>query len=84
MRKLKNTEIAKFIFEEMEKKNKEYEVEYDKILQMTDDSISYNDDFEKDENGEIAKEMTEEEIKELKEKMLDGTEEYYDSINEEF
>lgn len=82
MRKLKNTEIAKFIFEEMEKKNKDYEVEYDKILQMTDDSISYNNNYEKDENGEIAKEMTEEEIKELKEKMLDGTEEYYDSINE--
>ncbi len=82
MRKLLNTEIAKFIFEEMEKKNKDYEVEYDKILQMTDDSISYNDNFEKDENGNIEREMSEEEIKELKEKMLDGVEEYFDSINE--
>lgn len=82
MRKLLNTEIANFIFEEMEKKNKEYEVKYDRILEMVDGSIEYDDDFEKDENGNIAKEMTEEEIKELKEKLLDGVEEHYDSINE--
>lgn len=84
MRKLSNTEIAKFIFEEIEKKEKDYEVEYDKILQLVDDSISYNDDYEKDENGEISKEMSEEEITTLKNNMLDGVEEYYDNINEEF
>ncbi len=84
MRRIKNTEIAKFIFEEMKKEEKEYEVEYDKILQMVDDSITYNDDFEKDENGEIEKELTEDEITTLKTNMLDGVEEYYDSINEKF
>lgn len=84
MRRIKNTEIAKFIFEEMEKKEKEYEVEYDKILQMVDDSITYSDDFEKDEDGEIEKELTEDEITTLKTNMLDGVEEYYDSINEKF
>lgn len=83
MRKIKNTEIAEFIFEEMEKKEKEYEVAYDKILQMVDDSITYNNDFEKDENGEIEKELSEDEITALKANMLDGVEEYYDSINEE-
>lgn len=82
MRKLLNTEIAKFIFEEMEKKNKEYDIEYNKILQMVDDSIAYNDDYEKDEHGNILKEMTEEEINDLKQKMLDGVEEYFDNINE--
>lgn len=81
MRKLLNTEIAKFVYEEMEKKNKEYEVEYNKILDMVDDSILYNSDFEKDENGEILNEMSEEEIETLKNKMLDGVEEYFDEIN---
>lgn len=80
MRRLSNVEIAKYVFEKMEKKS--YDVEYDKILQMVDDSIEYNDDYEKDENGEIAKDMSEEEIQELKNKMLNGTVEYYDSINE--
>lgn len=80
MRRLSNVEIAKYVFEKMEKKS--YDVEYDKILQMVDDSIEYNDDYEKDENGEIAKDMSEEEIQELKDKMLSGTEEYYDGINE--
>ncbi len=84
MRKLLNTEITKFIFEEMEKKEKKYEVEYDKIQQMVDDSVAYDDDYEKDENGDIAKEMSEEEIETLKNTMLDGVEEYFDSINEEF
>ena len=82
MRKLLNTEISKFIFEEMEKKNKEYDIEHSKILQMVDDSIAYNDDYEKDENGNILKEMTEKEINDLKQKMLDGIEEYFDNINE--
>lgn len=81
MRKLLNTEIAKFVYEEMEKKNKEYEIEYNKILDMVDDSILYNPDFEKDENGEILNEMSEEEIETLKNNMLDGVEEYFDEIN---
>lgn len=84
MRKLLNTEIAKFIFEEMENKEKDYDVEYNKILQMVDDSIAYNDDYDKDENGDIEKELSEEEIETLKNNMLDGVEEYYDSLNEEF
>lgn len=84
MRKLLNTEIANYIYEEMEKKNKEYEVEYDKVLALVDGSISYNNDYEKDENGDIEKELTEEEIATLKNNMLDGVEEYFDSINEEF
>lgn len=84
MRKLLNTEIADYIYEEMEKKNKEYDVEYNKILTMIDDSISLDNDIEKDENGDILKEMTEEEIITLKNNMLDGVEEYFDSINEEF
>lgn len=84
MRKLLNTEIAEFIFEEMEKKEKKYDVEYDKILQMVDDSIAYNDDYDKDENGDIEKELSEEEIETLKNNMLDGVEEYYDSLNEKF
>lgn len=83
MRKLKNVEIAKYIFEEMEKKEKTYEIDFNKILNMVDDSIAYDDDFEKDENGEILNEMSEEEIKNLKDSMLDGIEEYYDSVNEE-
>ncbi len=84
MRKLLNTEIADYIYEEMEKKNKKYDVEYNKILTMIDDSISLDNDIEKDENGDILKEMTEEEIITLKNNMLDGVEEYFDSINEEF
>lgn len=84
MRRLKNIEIAKYIFEEMEKKEKSYEIDFDKILKMVDDSIEYNNDIAKDENGEILNEMSEEEIKTLKDTMLDGTEEYFDSINEEF
>lgn len=84
MRKLLNTEIANYIYEEMEKKNKEYEVEYNKVLALVDDSITYNNDYEKDENGDIEKELTEEEIATLKNNMLDGVEEYFDSINEEF
>lgn len=84
MRKLLNTEIANYIFEEMEKKNKEYDVEYNKILAMVDDSISLDNDIEKDENGDILNEMAEEEIITLKNNMLDGIEEYFDSINEEF
>jgi len=84
MRKLLNTEIANYIYEEMEKKNKEYEVEYNKVLALVDDSITYNNDYEKDENGDIEKELTEEEITTLKNNMLDGVEEYFDSINEEF
>lgn len=83
MRRLLNVEIAKFIFEEMEKKEKDYDIEYDKIQQMVDDSVTYNNDYEKDENGDIAKKMTEEEIETLKNNMLDGVEEYFDSINEE-
>ena len=65
-------------------KNKKYDVEYNKILTMIDDSISLDNDIEKDENGDILKEMTEEEIITLKNNMLDGVEEYFDSINEEF
>lgn len=84
MRRLKNIEIAKYIFEEMEKKEKSYEIDFDKILKMVDDSIEYNNDIAKDENGEILNEMSEEEIKTLKDTMLDGTEEYFDSINKEF
>ncbi len=80
MRKLLNVEIAKFIFEEMEAK-KEYEVNYEKVLQMVDDSVQYNNDYEKDENGNISKEMSEEEIKELKETMLSGVEEHFDELN---
>lgn len=80
MRKLLNTEITKFIFEEMEKKNKNYEINFSKILQMTDDSIEYNNDYEKDENGDILNELSEQEIKNLKESMLDGVEEYFDEI----
>lgn len=83
MRKLKNVEIAKYIFEEMEKKEKTYEIDFNKILNMVDDSIEYNNDIAKDENGEILNEMTEEEIKNLKDSMLDGIEEYYESVNEE-
>lgn len=83
MRKLKNVEIAKYIFEEMEKKEKTYEIDFNKILNMVDDSIEYNNDIAKDENGEILNEMSEEEIKNLKDSMLDGIEEYYDSVNEE-
>lgn len=83
MRRLKNIEIAKYIFGEMEKKEKSYEIDFDKILKIVDDSIEYNTDIEKDENGEILNEMSEEEIKTLKDNMLDGTEEYFDSINEE-
>ena len=84
MKKLLNTEITDYIYEEMEKKNKEYEIEYNKISQMVNESVAYNNDYEKDENGDIAKEMTKEEIATLKNNMLDGIEEYYDSINEEF
>lgn len=84
MRKLLNIEIAKFVFEEMKNKKKDYKIEQDKILQMIDDSILYDENYQKDENGDIEREMTEEEIKELKEKILNGVEEYYDSINEEF
>lgn len=83
MRKLKNVEIAKYIFEEMEKKEKSYEIDFDKILKMVDDSIEYDNDIAKDENGEILNEMSEEEIKILKDTMLNGIEEYYDSVNEE-
>lgn len=83
MRKLKNVEIAKYIFEEMEKKEKTYEIDFNKILNMVDDSIEYNNDIAKDENGEILNEMSEEEIKILKDTMLNGIEEYYDSVNEE-
>lgn len=82
MRKLLNTEIVDYIYEEMEKKNKQYEVDYNKIQQMVDDSVAYNNDYEKNENGDIAKEMSEEEIATLKNSMLDGVEEYFDSINE--
>lgn len=82
MRKLLNTEIADYIYEEMEKKNKKYDVDYNKIQQMVDDSVAYNNDYEKNENGDIAKEMSEEEIATLKNSMLDGVEEYFDSINE--
>ena len=67
----------------MEKKEKSYEIDFDKILNMVDDSIEYNNDIAKDENGEILNEMTEEEIKILKDTMLNGIEEYYDSVNEE-
>ncbi len=84
MRKLKNVEIANYVFEEMEKKEKQYDVDYNKILQMVDDSISFDNDIEKDENGEILNEMSEEEIQNLKDTMLNGVEEYFDSINEEF
>lgn len=84
MRKLLNTEIADYIYEEIEKKNKEYDIEYNKILAMVDDSISLDNDIKKDENGEISKEMTEEEIAAFKNNMLNGVEEYLDSINEEF
>ena len=52
MRKLKNVEIAKYIFEEMEKKEKTYEIDFNKILNMVDDSIAYDEDFEKEENGD--------------------------------
>lgn len=83
MRKLKNVEIAKYIFEEMEKKEKSYEIDFDKILKMVDDSIEYDNDIAKDENGEILNEMSEEEIKILKDTMLNGIEEYCDSVNEE-
>ena len=83
MRKLKNVEIAEYVYKEMEKKEKTYEIDFNKILNMVDDSIEYNNDIAKDENGEILNEMTEEEIKNLKDSMLDGIEEYYDSVNEE-
>lgn len=82
MRKLLNTEIADYIYEEMEKKNKKYDVEYNKILTMVDDTISLDNNIEKDENGDILKEMTEEEIATLKNNILDGVEEYFDSIDE--
>lgn len=81
MRKLKNTEIANYVFEEIEKMDKEYEVEFSKILQMVDDSIENDDDFDKDEYGEIANEMSEEEIVDLKQKMLNGIEEYFNELN---
>lgn len=83
MRKIKNLEIAKFIFEEMEKKEKEYEIDWSLILKLVDDSIYYNDDLEKDENGDIANEMSEEEITKLENNMLNGVEEYLDNIHEE-
>lgn len=83
MKKIKNLEIAKFIFEEMEKKEKEYEIDWNLILKMVDDSIYYNNDLEKDENGDIANEMSEEEITKLENNMLDGVEEYLDNIHEE-
>lgn len=83
MRKIKNLEIAKFIFEEMEKKEKEYEIDWNLILKLVDDSIYYDDDLEKDENGDIANEMSEEEIMKLENNMLNGVEEYLDNIHEE-
>lgn len=82
MRKLLNTEIADYVYEEMQKKNKEYDVEYNRILTMVDDTISFDNNIQKDENGDILKEMTEEEIATLKNNILDGVEEYFDSINE--
>ena len=82
MKKIKNLEIAKFIFKEMEKKEKEYEINWDLILKLVDDSIYYNNDLKKDENGDIVNEMSKEEIAKLENNMLDGIEEYLDNINE--
>lgn len=83
MRKLLNTEVAKYVYEEMNNKNKEYDIEYNSILNMVDDSITYDSDFEKDDNGNIAREMTEEEISDLKNRMLNGIETYFDEIYNE-
>lgn len=83
MRKLLNTEIANYVYEEMNKKNKQYDINYNRILQMVDDSITYDDDFEKDENGEIAEKLTEEKILNLKSAIFEGIETYFDEIYSE-
>lgn len=82
MKKLLNTEIAEYVYEELNKKSKEYDIEYSRILDLVDDSIASDTDFEKDENGEIARKLTEEEIIDLKERMLDGIETYFDYCND--
>lgn len=79
MRNLKNVEIINYVFEKLNG-NKEYAVDYDKILALVDDSIANDNDFEKDENGDIARKMTDEEIQNLKDRMLNGIEEYFDEI----
>ena len=77
MRKLENVEIANYVFEKLNGK-KDYDVNFGEILDMVDGSISYDNDYEKDDNGDIAKEMSEEEIQALKDRFLSGIEESLD------
>ncbi len=76
MRKIKCLEIAKFVQKGLLEKG--FNEDFNKILQLVDDSIAYNNDYDKDENGEIAQELSEEEIDQLKNDMLYGTIEYYE------
>ena len=76
MRKIKCLEIAKFVQKGLLEKG--FNEDFNKILQLVDDSIAYNNDYVTDENGEIAQELSEEEIDQLKNDMLYGTIEYYE------
>lgn len=67
-RKLLNTEIADYVYEEL---NKKWNVDYNKILDDIDISIE-NGDEEIDDNGDLVKEYTEKEIAEMKKNILDG------------
>ncbi len=76
MRKIKCLEIAEFVQKGLLEKG--FNEDFNKILQLVDDSVAYNNDYDKDENGEIAQELSEEEIDQLKNDMLYGTIEYYE------
>ena len=60
MRKLLNTEIAEYVYKKMREQG--FEVEYTEILDSIDQGIEFDVDIEKDENGDIKKELTEEAV----------------------
>lgn len=70
MRRLLNTEIAEFVKEELSKKG--FEKDFQKILNDIDIDIENDAEFEKDENGNILNELSEEEISKIKNVFLVG------------
>ena len=76
-RRITNTEIADYVFEKLNEKD--FDVEYNKILEDIDISIDNDINEETDDYGYV-REMTEEEIQEMKDNFFQGFLEEYENI----